>query len=136
MIFSFLNSRHFDDILRWRHFFHHDGFLNFLRIMSNLARYSAWNICHVIKTGKYLTFQNLTTELKYHDQSSTICILKRTRFYMLKMSKIRCFWWRHQKNSDANKKKKKQNISSNGGIRPLPPFQKSSKKPILNRVKK
>ena len=36
----------------WRHFF--------LRIMSNLARYSGWNICHVIKTGKYVILHCLT----------------------------------------------------------------------------
>ena len=81
-------TRFYDDVIFWRH----DRFFNFLRIMSNLARYSGWNICHVIKTGKYvnlhcLTFQNLQTELKYHDYSSTSCILKRTRFKS-KISKI------------------------------------------------
>ena len=61
--------------------------------MSNLARYSGWNICHMIKTGKYvnlhcLTFQNLQTELKYHDHSSTICILKRTHFLSRKCQNL------------------------------------------------
>ena len=40
MIFSYQECRHFADILRQRHFLRHDGFFNFLRIMSNLARYS------------------------------------------------------------------------------------------------
>ena len=35
-----------------------------------------------------LTFQNLQTELKYHDYSSTICILKRTRFLSRKCWKL------------------------------------------------
>ena len=61
--------------------------------MSNLAHYSGWNICLVIKTGKYvnlhsLIFQNLQTELKYHDYSSTICILKITRFLSRKCRKL------------------------------------------------
>ena len=47
----------------------------------------------MIKTGKYvnlhcLTFQNLQTELKYHDHSSTICILKRTHFLSRKCQKL------------------------------------------------
>ena len=79
----------YDDVIFWRH----DGFFNFLRIMSNLARYSGRNICHIIKTGKYvnihcLTFHNLQTELKYHDYSSTICILKRTLFLSRKCRKL------------------------------------------------
>ena len=61
--------------------------------MSNLARYSGLNICQVIKTGKYVnlhcfTFQHLKTELKYHDYSSTSCILKRTRFLSRKCRKL------------------------------------------------
>ena len=78
-----------DDVILWRH----DGFFNFLRIMSNLARYSGWNICLVIKTGKYvnlhcLTFQNQQTEHKYHYYSSTICILNITRFLSRKCQKL------------------------------------------------
>ena len=47
----------------------------------------------VIQTGKYvnlhcLTFHNLQTELKYHDYSSTSCILKRTRFLNRKCRKL------------------------------------------------
>ena len=50
-------------------------------------------MCHVIKTGKYvnlhcLIFQNLQTELKYHDYSSTSCILKWTRFLNRKCQKL------------------------------------------------
>ena len=61
--------------------------------MSNLARYSGRNMCHVMKTGKYvnlhrLTFHNLQIELKYHDYSSTSCILKRTRFLNRKCRKL------------------------------------------------
>ena len=79
----------YDDVIFWRH----DGFFNFLKIMSNLARYSRWNMCHVIKTGKYvnlhcLIFQNLQTELKYHDYSSTSFILKRTQFLNRKCRKL------------------------------------------------
>ena len=79
----------YDDVILRRH----DGFFNFLRIMSNLARYSCWNISHVIKTGKYvnlycLTFQNLQTELKYHDYNSTICTLKRTPLLRRKCRKL------------------------------------------------
>ena len=47
----------------------------------------------MMKTGKYvnlhcLTFQNLQTELKYHDHSSTICILKGTHFLSRKCRKV------------------------------------------------
>ena len=50
-------------------------------------------MCHIIKTGKYvnlhcLIFHNLQTELKYHDHSSTSCILKRTRFLNRKCRKL------------------------------------------------
>ena len=50
-------------------------------------------MCHIIKTGKYvnlhcLIFHNLQTELKYHDYSSTSCILKRTRFLNRKCRKL------------------------------------------------
>ena len=93
MIFSYQHCRNFADMSRQRHFWRHDGFFNFLRIMSNLARYSGWNIYQVIKTSKYVnlhcfTFQNLQTELKYHDYSSTSCILKRTRFLSRKCRKL------------------------------------------------
>ena len=61
--------------------------------MSSLARYSGLNMCHVIKTGKYvnlhcLAFHNLQTELKYHDHSSTSCIFKKTRFLNRKCRKL------------------------------------------------
>ena len=80
----------------WRHFAITSfcvGFFDFLRIMSILAHYSGCNICHVIKTDKdvnlhCLTFQNLQSELKYQDYSSTICILKRTRFLSRKCRKL------------------------------------------------
>ena len=47
----------------------------------------------MIKTGKFshllcLTFQNLQTEVKYHDYCRTICILKRTRFLRIKCRKL------------------------------------------------
>ena len=50
-------------------------------------------MCHVIITGKYvnlhcITFHNMQTELKYHDYSSTSCILKRTRFLNRKCPKL------------------------------------------------
>ena len=50
-------------------------------------------MCHVIKTEKYvnlhcLSFHNLQTELKYHDYSSTSCILKKTRFLNRKCRKL------------------------------------------------
>ena len=65
-----------------------------------------------MKTDKYVnlhcfTFQNMQTELKYHDYSSTSCILKRTRFLS-------------------------RNVENYVFL--MTPSQKSSKKPILNRV--
>ena len=83
----------------WRHF----TMTSFCDVMTDFLIFwelcQIWRVilaeilCHLIKTGKYvnlhcITFQNLQTELKYHDYSSTICILKRTHFLSRKCRKL------------------------------------------------
>ena len=89
--------------------------------MSNLARYSVGNMCHVIKIGKYvnlhcITFHNLETELKYHAHSSTSCILKRTRFLNRKCRKLGVSDDVNRKIVTSARKQIMQNGSCYGGL--------------------
>ena len=78
-------------------------------------------MCNVIKTGKYvnlhcLIFQNLQTELKYHDHSSNNYILKRTRFLNRKCRKLGVSDDVIRKIVTSVRKKIMQNGSCYGGL--------------------